>query len=110
MPPVQPFLLLPTEKNFKRSQGDTTTLTDIQTSKSNIQHQLAIIQSFQKPLQELTADLQYKTRIYQQSIAGNLQEIKTIQENTLQKTPKIIEIWVKVLIQKNSFELRYQKR
>ncbi|HFH9843901.1 TPA: chemotaxis protein [Streptococcus suis] len=75
------------EKISKEVKETQQLLTDIQTSKSNIQHQLAIIQSFQKPLQELTADLQYKTRIYQQSIAGNLQEIQTIQEKYASKQP-----------------------
>ncbi len=41
------------EKISKEVKEIQQLLTDIQTSKSNIQHQLAIIQSFQKPLQEL---------------------------------------------------------
>ncbi|HEM3625506.1 chemotaxis protein [Streptococcus suis] len=76
------------DKISKEVKETKQLLTDIQTSKSNIQHQLAIIQSLQKPLQELTADLQYKTRIYQQSIAGNLQEIQIIQEKYASKDPK----------------------
>lgn len=54
-------------------------LTDMTASKRNIEEQLAIIQGLQKPIQELATDFQYKVRVYQQSIAGNLEEIQKIQ-------------------------------
>ncbi|MCK3894512.1 chemotaxis protein [Streptococcus suis] len=66
------------DKIAKEVQETKQLLSDIQLSKNNIQEQLAIIQSFQEPLQEMTSDLQYKTRVYQQSIAGNLEEIQQI--------------------------------
>ncbi|MEG3334747.1 chemotaxis protein [Streptococcus suis] len=66
------------EKIAKEVQETKQLLSDIQLSKDNIQEQLAIIQGFQEPLQEMASDLQYKTRVYQQSIAGNLEEIQQI--------------------------------
>ncbi|HEM3164061.1 hypothetical protein [Streptococcus suis] len=66
------------DKIAKEVQETKQLLSDIQLSKDNIQEQLAIIQSFQEPLQEMASDLQYKTRVYQQSIAGNLEEIQQI--------------------------------
>ncbi|NQJ72420.1 chemotaxis protein [Streptococcus suis] len=68
------------EKIAKEVKATKQLVTDMETSKINIQDQLAIIQSFQKPLQEMVEDLQYKTRVYQQSIAGNLDEIQKIQQ------------------------------
>lgn len=68
------------EKIAKEVKATKQLVTDMETSKTNIQDQLAIIQSFQKPLQEMVEDLQYKTRVYQQSIAGNLDEIQKIQQ------------------------------
>ncbi|HFI0419858.1 TPA: chemotaxis protein [Streptococcus suis] len=68
------------EKITKEVQDTKQLVTDMETSKTNIQDQLAIIQSFQKPLQEMVEDLQYKARVYQQSIAGNLDEIQKVVE------------------------------
>ncbi|WP_394404630.1 chemotaxis protein [Streptococcus sp. 20-1249] len=51
-----------------------------QASYQNIQKQLSTIQSYQEPLRAMTEDLQYKIRTYQQSIAGNLEEIQKIAE------------------------------
>ncbi len=70
------------DKITKEIKETKQLLSDIQLSKDNIQEQLAIIQSFQEPLQEMASDLQYKTRVYQQSIAGNLEEIQQILKNT----------------------------
>ncbi|BBA93288.1 MULTISPECIES: chemotaxis protein [Streptococcus] len=67
------------DKITKEIRETKQILTDIQTSKANINTQLAIIQRFQQPLQEMATDLQYKTRAYRQSIAGNLEEIQKIQ-------------------------------
>lgn len=68
------------EKIAKEVKATKQLVTDMETSKTNIQDQLAIIQSFQKPLQEMVEALQYKARVYQQSIAGNLDEIQKIQQ------------------------------
>ncbi|HFI0644400.1 TPA: chemotaxis protein [Streptococcus suis] len=68
------------EKITKEVQDTKQIVTDMEVSKTNIQDQLAIIQSFQKPLQEMVEDLQYKARVYQQSIAGNLDEIQKVVE------------------------------
>ncbi|HFI0453340.1 TPA: chemotaxis protein [Streptococcus suis] len=68
------------EKIAKEVTATKQLVTDMEASKSNIQDQLAIIQSFQKPLQDLAADLQYKSRVYQQNISGNLDEIQKIVE------------------------------
>ncbi len=67
------------EEIAKEVKETTKILADIQTSKTEIHNQLTIIQSFQQPLQEMTQDLQYKLRVYKQSIAGNLEEIQKIQ-------------------------------
>ncbi|HEM3725056.1 TPA: chemotaxis protein [Streptococcus suis] len=75
------YLAISNREKIAKEVTDTKQLVkDIETSKSNIQDQLAIIQSFQKPLQDLAADLQYKSRVYQQSMAGNLDEIQKIVE------------------------------
>lgn len=70
-------------KNREKIARETTETMDIihrmQDSYQNIQDQLTLIQGYQQPLQELADDLQYKLRVYQQSIAGNLHEIQKIQ-------------------------------
>ncbi|KXT77305.1 hypothetical protein [Streptococcus sp. DD13] len=63
----------------------------LERSSKNIQEQLQILQSYQKPLKELAQDLQYKVRSYQMSIAGNLQEIQQIQKKYLTDTEKGFE-------------------
>ncbi|WP_105106910.1 chemotaxis protein [Streptococcus suis] len=68
------------EKIAKEVKDTKQIVTDMEACKANIQDQLAMIQSFQKPLQEMVEDLQYKARVYQQSIAGNLDEIQKIQQ------------------------------
>lgn len=67
------------EKLIKEGQETAQLLADVEASKTNIQEQLAIIKSFQAPLQAMAKDLTYKTRVYQQSIAGNIQAIQNIQ-------------------------------
>ncbi len=67
------------EDNLEQVQG-------IQANLSNIQDQLAIIQSYKEPLQEMATDFQYKLRVYQQSIAGNLAQIQAIQEKYQEET------------------------
>ncbi|HEL2382551.1 TPA: chemotaxis protein [Streptococcus suis] len=75
------YLAISNREKIAKEVKDTKQLvTEMGASKNNIQDQLAIIQSFQKPLQEMVEDLQYKTRVYQQSIAGNLDEIQKIQQ------------------------------
>ncbi|HFI0632081.1 TPA: chemotaxis protein [Streptococcus suis] len=74
------------EKIAKEVKDTKQIVTDMEASKTKIQDQLAIIQSFQKPLQDLAADLQYKSRVYQQSIAGNLDEIQKIQQKYTKDT------------------------
>ncbi|HFR3425024.1 TPA: chemotaxis protein [Streptococcus suis] len=66
------------EKIAKEVKDTKQIMTDMETSKTNIQEQLAIIQSFKEPLESLANDLQYKSRIYQQSITGNLEEIQKV--------------------------------
>ncbi|MBF0778484.1 chemotaxis protein [Streptococcus cuniculi] len=70
-------------KNRDKIVTETTETMDIihrmQDSYQNIQDQLAFIQGYQAPLQEMADDLQRKLRVYQQSIAGNLNEIQKIQ-------------------------------
>ncbi|HFU4059477.1 TPA: chemotaxis protein [Streptococcus suis] len=68
------------EKIAKEVTATKQLVTDMEASRRNIQDQLEIIQSFQKPLQDLAADLQYKSRVYQQNISGNLDEIQKIVE------------------------------
>lgn len=46
----------------------------------NIQDQLAIIKSYQEPIQEMVSDFQYKLRVYQQEATAHLNEIQAIQE------------------------------
>ncbi len=75
------YLAISNREKIAKEVKDTKQLvTEMGASKTNIQDQLAIIQSFQKPLQEMVENLQYKTRVYQQSIAGNLDEIQKIQQ------------------------------
>ncbi|HFU4055035.1 TPA: chemotaxis protein [Streptococcus suis] len=75
------YLAISNREKIANEVKDTKQIvTDMEASKTNIQDQLAIIQSFQKPLQDLAADLQYKSRVYQQSIAGNLDEIQKVVE------------------------------
>ncbi|HEM2548892.1 TPA: chemotaxis protein [Streptococcus suis] len=75
------YLAISNREKIAKEVKDTKQLvTEMGASKNNIQDQLAIIQSFQKPLQEMVEDLQYKTCVYQQSIAGNLDEIQKIQQ------------------------------
>ncbi|HEM3701813.1 TPA: chemotaxis protein [Streptococcus suis] len=75
------YLAISNREKIAKEVKDTKQLvTDMEASKANIQDQLAMIQSFQKPLQEMVEDLQYKARVYQQSIAGNLDEIQKIQQ------------------------------
>lgn len=75
------YLAISNREKIAKEVKDTKQLVnDMEASKSNIQDQLAIIQSFQKPLQDLAADLQYKSRVYQQNISGNLDEIQKIVE------------------------------
>lgn len=66
------------EKIAKEVKDTKQIMTDMEASKSNIQDQLAIIQSFKEPLESLANDLQYKSRVYQQSITGNLEEIQKV--------------------------------
>ncbi|HFH9946450.1 TPA: chemotaxis protein [Streptococcus suis] len=68
------------EKIAKEVKDIKQLVTDMEASRRNIQDQLEIIQSFQTPLQDLAADLQYKSRVYQQNISGNLDEIQKIVE------------------------------
>lgn len=62
----------------KEAKETKELLTTINANKNNIKDQLAIIQELQSPLQDMTKDLQHKIRVYQQSIAGNLEEIQKI--------------------------------
>ncbi|MGQ7330676.1 chemotaxis protein [Streptococcus suis] len=48
----------------------------IQADKQKITDQLALLNSFKAPVQELSKDLQYQLKVYQQSITGNLTEIQ----------------------------------
>lgn len=66
------------EKIAKEVKDTKQIMTDMETSKANIQEQLAIIQNFKEPLESLADDLQYKSRVYQQSITGNLEEIQKV--------------------------------
>ncbi|HFI2472564.1 TPA: chemotaxis protein [Streptococcus suis] len=66
------------EKIAKEVKDTKQIMTDMEASKTNIQEQLAIIQSFKEPLESLANDLQYKGRVYQQSITGNLEEIQKV--------------------------------
>ncbi|HFU4111341.1 TPA: chemotaxis protein [Streptococcus suis] len=75
------YLAISNREKITKEVKDTKQLvTDMEASRRNIQDQLEIIQSFQKPLQDLAADLQYKSRVYQQNISGNLDEIQRIVE------------------------------
>ncbi|MCK3941932.1 chemotaxis protein [Streptococcus suis] len=66
------------EKIAKEIKDTKQIMTDMEANKNNIQEQLAIIQSFKEPLESLANDLQYKGRVYQQSITGNLEEIQKV--------------------------------
>ncbi|HFI0106219.1 TPA: chemotaxis protein [Streptococcus suis] len=81
------YLAISNREKIANEFKDTKQIvTDMEASKTNIQDQLAMIQSFQKPLQEMVEDLQYKARVYQQSIAGNLDEIQKIQQKYTKDT------------------------
>lgn len=76
-------------KNRDKIVTETTETMDIvhrmQDSYQNIQDQIALLQSYQAPLQEMAEDVQYKLRVYQQNIAGNLSEIQKIQAKYQEK-------------------------
>ncbi|MGT2715146.1 chemotaxis protein [Streptococcus respiraculi] len=76
-------------KNRDKIAHETTETMDIihriKDSYQNIQEQLAFLQAYQEPLQDMAEDLQYKLRVYQQSIAGNLSEIQKIQAKYQEK-------------------------
>lgn len=55
-------------------------LKDMSQSYSQIQQQIETLKQYQKPLQDMTQDLQYKLRVYQQEVAGHVKEIQAIQE------------------------------
>ncbi|MTB63654.1 chemotaxis protein [Streptococcus sp. zg-86] len=50
-----------------------------------VQDSLALIQSYQEPLQEMAEEIQYKVKVYQQSIAGNISEIQKVQKKYQEK-------------------------
>ncbi|HFH9836934.1 TPA: chemotaxis protein [Streptococcus suis] len=68
------------EKIIQEVQDSLNQIQTIESNYNNIQKQLDIIQSYRTPLAEMAADLGYKTRVYQQSIAANLREIEKIRE------------------------------
>lgn len=67
------------EQIAKEVKETKALIDDINRHKTAIQSQLTVLQSFKEPLAELSSDLQYKLQVYQQSIAGNLEEIQRIQ-------------------------------
>lgn len=71
-------------KNHKKIIEETSEMKELihrmQNSSKNIQQQLTFLQSNQEPVKEMFADFQQSVKVYQQSIAGNLSEIKRIQE------------------------------
>lgn len=58
---------------------------DISASYSKIQKQADIIKNYSQPLKEMTQDLNYKFRVYQQEVDSHLQEIQAIQEKYTNK-------------------------
>lgn len=73
------YLAVKHREQIARETRETVASTRrMQDSYQNIQEQLALIQSYQKPLQDMAGDLQYKLRVYQQSMAGNLNEIQSL--------------------------------
>lgn len=55
-------------------------LKDMSQSYSQIQQQIETLKEYQKPLQDMAQDLQYKLRVYQQEATAHMEEIQTIQE------------------------------
>lgn len=47
-------------------------------TRQNIQQQLAIVQSYRQPIEEMRKDFQYKSRVYRQSISGNVAVLREI--------------------------------
>lgn len=76
------------DKIAEEIQETSHLLEDISTSYAKIQEQAQIISSYSQPLKEMTQDLNYKFRVYQQEAAGHLQEIQAIQEKYQSTTPK----------------------
>ncbi|MGT2800250.1 chemotaxis protein [Streptococcus marmotae] len=74
-------------KNRDKILQEMTETTDLihrmQDNYQTIQDSLTLIQSYQKPVQEMAEEIQYKVNVYQQSIAGNLNEIQKIKEKYL---------------------------
>ncbi|MBY5021918.1 chemotaxis protein [Streptococcus suis] len=73
------------EKIAQEIQESINQIQSIESNYQNIQNQLEIIQSYQKPLAEMASNLEYKSRVYRQSIASNLTEIEKIREKYLPK-------------------------
>ncbi|MER0124121.1 chemotaxis protein [Streptococcus sp. ZJ93] len=71
-------------KNRDKILQEVTETTDLihrmQDNYQTIQDRLALIQAYQKPVQQMAEELQHKVNVYQQSTAGNLNEIKRIQK------------------------------
>lgn len=63
-----------------RSQENLENLKQVQEDLETVKERFAALQQFQEPVQELIKDTQYKVRVYQQSIAGNVEEIKKMQD------------------------------
>ena len=55
-------------------------LDDMSHSYARIQKQIETLKQYRQPLQELTQELQYKLRVYQQEATGHLSEIQAIQD------------------------------
>lgn len=80
------YLLITNHKKVIRKPADTIDLLKhSQASYQHIQQQLSTLQSYQKPLQKMTEEVQYKFQTYRQSIAGNLKEIQKITDKYTQK-------------------------
>lgn len=73
------YLVVANREKISQEISDTTgQITKAKDSYQSIQDNLAIIQSYQEPLKNMASDLQHKMRVYQQSVAGNIEQIQEI--------------------------------
>ncbi|HEL2057974.1 TPA: chemotaxis protein [Streptococcus suis] len=71
------FQVVSNRKKIQAEANETLDLiAELTQEKEAIQQHLNTILSYRQPLQDMSQDLTYKLRTYQQSIAGNLEEIK----------------------------------
>lgn len=75
------FLLLHNKEKIAKEITETRELlASLEQGTAAVKEKLAIVQDHQQPATQILKDIQYKVQTYQQSIAGNLAEIKRIKD------------------------------